>query len=117
MADRENLHACPLLCARWCQVPNEQHFLVQAVPKGGLKDMTPSSGPVTWLSGLAGERGLLGLILNKVGYRGRWLVLARPIVRGQPVDAAWSTEAKNMAEANRLAEDVIGRIRAGIALT
>jgi len=45
--------------------PNGQHFLVQAMPKGGLKDMTPSSGPVTWLSGVPGEIGLLGLFLNK----------------------------------------------------
>jgi hypothetical protein len=96
--------------------PRDRHFLVRAVPKGGLKGMTPSSGPVTWLTGVPGELGLLGLIINKVVYRGRWLVLASPIVRGEPVAATWSIEAKTMAEANRLAEDAIARIRAGTLL-
>lgn len=96
--------------------PRDQHFLVHAVPKGGLKDLAPSSGPVTWLSGVPGELGLLGFILNKVVFRGRWLVLVHPIVHGQPAAAAWSTEAKDMAEANELAADVIGKIRVGTGL-
>ena len=61
--------------------------------------------------------GLLGLFLNKVVYRGRWLLVARPIVHGEPGTATWSAEAKNMTDANRLAEDTLTRLRDGVALT
>lgn len=97
--------------------PEGQHFLVRAVPKGGRKAVTPSDGPVTWLSAVPGGLGLLGLFLNKVVYRGRWLVLICPIVHGQPTTATRSMEAKNMNAANQLAGEAIERLRQGLPLT
>ena len=96
--------------------PDGQHFLVQAMPRGGLTDVTPTSGPATWLTAIPGALGLLGLFLNKVIHRGRWLVVARLIVHGRPTEATWSAEADTIDEANQLAETAMQRLRAGESL-
>jgi hypothetical protein len=81
--------------------PQGQAFLVQAIPQGGLKTVTPTSGPVTWLSGLPGEMGLLGLLNNKIVHRGRWTVLVRPLAGSRPSAPVWSEEAKKHASRER----------------
>jgi hypothetical protein len=93
--------------------PQGQAFLVQAIPQGGLKTVTPTSGPVTWLSGLPGEMGLLGLLNNKIVHRGRWTVLVSPLTGSRPSAPVWSEEAKNMRAANELAAEAMQKVRSG----
>ena len=93
--------------------PQGQAFLVQAIPKGGLKTVTPSPGPGAWLTALPGEMGLLGLLINKLVYRGRWTVLVCPLVGSRPSAPSWSEETKNMRAANAVAQQAMDKIRSG----
>jgi hypothetical protein len=93
--------------------PQGQAFLVQAMPTGGLKTVTPSLGPGAWLTALPGEMGLLGLLIHKLVYRGRWTVLVRPLVGNRPSTPSWTEEAKNMRAANAVAEQAMEKIRTG----
>jgi hypothetical protein len=87
--------------------------LVEAVPKGGLKGQTPTSGPITWRSTVPGELGILGYLTNKLVHRGRWLVLVRPIVAGHPTRPTWTGGATDMEAANALASETIAMLREG----
>lgn len=93
--------------------PQGRAFLVQALPKGGLKTVTPVSGAATWLTGLPGELGLLGLLSNKIVHRGRWMVLVCPLLGSRPIAPVWSEEAPNMRAANDVAKRAMEAVRGG----
>ena len=97
--------------------PDGRPLLVQALPKGGLKNLAvPSRGPVPWMTALPGELGLLGLLINKLVYRGRWTVVVCPLVGNGPAAPVWQQEARNMRTANEVAEGVMQKVRAGSPL-
>lgn len=103
----------PLAAREIVSSPDGTLYYVRALPKGGLKEATPTSGPLTYFTEIPLEMGLLGLFINKVIYRGRWIVVVSPLERGKPYGKVWSQEARKMAEANDLATRVMDDIRTG----
>lgn len=95
--------------------PDGQPFLVHALPKGGLKELTPRSGVATWVSVTPFALSVLGFVLHYVVFRGRWVVRASPIVHGDPVGASWTAETRSLAEANQVADELMRHIREGSA--
>ncbi|HET6151697.1 MAG TPA: hypothetical protein VFE15_02010 [Marmoricola sp.] len=96
--------------------PSGDHFLVVALPEGGLKEITPTTGPVMWFSAMPGVMGVLGFLGNKLIFRGRWIVSVRPMPRGEAQPAVWRTKAATLAEANALVPGLVARLRNGIDL-
>jgi hypothetical protein len=96
--------------------PNGVTYLVRAMPKGGLKDTVDAiPSAVGFVSGMPGELGILGLLINKVVYRGRYVVEVRTIANGSRGPLLWTRETRNLREANALADDVVARLNAGSA--
>ncbi|MFN8192680.1 MAG: hypothetical protein U0R80_00175 [Nocardioidaceae bacterium] len=93
--------------------PSGQAFLIEALPVGGLKEVTPTSGPLTWLSEVPGNLGITGLIVHKLFFRGRWRVLVREIVRGSIGRTHADVRAADMESANEIAASIAEQIRAG----
>ncbi|HEX4191212.1 MAG TPA: hypothetical protein VHZ06_09480 [Marmoricola sp.] len=96
--------------------PSGDHFLVVALPQGGLKEITPTTGPVMWFSAVPGVLGIIGFLSNKLVFRGRWTVSVRPMPHGEAQPSIWRTRVANLGEANALVPGLVARLRNGIEL-
>ena len=97
--------------------PTGDHYLVSGSPKGGLKKATPTAGVVTWVSALPGLLGILGLLTNKLIFRGRWVVQVEPVaLDGTARRAIWSKTVGSLTEANALVPGLAARLRNGTHL-
>jgi hypothetical protein len=59
------------------RAPDGTYYGVCASPRGDLLLSQSETGPATWLSANVGVLGILGYLLNKAVYRGRWRVVVR----------------------------------------
>lgn len=97
--------------------PAGDHYLVSGTPKGGLKRITPTAGIVTWTTALPGLLGIIGLLVNKLVFRGRWVLIVEPVgLDGDVRPAIWRQTVASLAEANAQVPVLASRMRNGSGL-
>lgn len=97
--------------------PSGEHFLVAGSPKGGLKKHATTAGIATWVTPAPGIVGILGLLINKVFFRGRWVVTVEPVgLDGTVQHPSWSRSVPSLEEANALVPGLAARLRNGTRL-
>ena len=88
----------------WLNLALDDDTVVRIYPKGGLK-LVRFSGLYSWTSIVPGILGIVGLIANKLIFRGAWVVRLRP---SGDVDTVDPDEARfvvrDRAEAERCVE-------------
>lgn len=96
--------------------PSGLTYLVRSIPKGGMKDLVSSTPSVIgYTSTVPGEIGFLGLLANRLVYRGRYLVEVRAIDQNRRGPILWSREGRNLRDANTIAMRVVADLNSGTA--